>query len=342
MGSASSSRSAYVRRKPFRIATLNVPPLIATWAIRPSVAICCTFRLARLPSGGVLIYLWNRGSTSGRFSCLLLLALGLRLGFALSRDASDGSIASLPDQREYLDLGRSLRSGDGLSMADPRFNDVVHAFRMPGYPFLIAATGGSVKAIRTVQSVIDTSTVLAAVWLARRWLATGTSLLAGAFVALDPLAVYFSSLILTETLFAAMLTWGIACLVHGRSPLSAETRGRHAMWGVGVLLLIGSIYVRPSAIAFPTLLVLAAGIAEARRAGFVAARHRWPIVTGVVLLTALALLPWGRFANGRWSDRWIFTTTNDGFTLYDGWKPVGRWIQQSGQSFCIAAVAQPD
>lgn len=249
---------------------------------------------------------------------LFLIALTLRLGVALTRDASDAAIAPLPDQREYLDLGRSILSGNGLAMVDPRFNDVARAFRMPGYPLFVAACGGRVTIVRVVQSILDASTVLAVVWLARRWLAPGAALIAGVFVAFDPIQVYFSSLILSETLFVTLLAWGLAIIVNGRSPISVATPGERKLWIAGVAVLIASVYVRPSAIAFPTLLVFAAAIAEARGVDFVPDVRRWPVVTLTVLATLLALLPWAA-RNKLVLDRWIVTTTNDGFTLYDGW-----------------------
>ena len=248
---------------------------------------------------------------------LLLIALGLRVGFSLSREASDAAIASLPDQREYLDLGRSLLAGNGLAMVDARFADVVRAFRMPGYPSFVAACAGRVTAIRLAQAVVDTSTVLAVFWLGRRWLSAGASLFAAAIVAFDPIHIYFSSLILSETLFASMLAWGTACVVHGRSPISLAARNARMIWWGGIVLLIASIYVRPSALAFPVLIAAVAAFAEARLETFVPARRRWPVITIVAALTFAALLPWAA-RNRLVVDRWLFTTTNDGFTLYDG------------------------
>jgi len=101
---------------------------------------------------------------------LLAVALALRLGWALSRPVNEATIRALPDQREYLELGRNLLAGRGLVMHDERLDTDVHAFRTPGYPLWIAACGGSVRAVRAVQALLDTSTVLAVFILARRWL----------------------------------------------------------------------------------------------------------------------------------------------------------------------------
>jgi hypothetical protein len=265
-------------------------------------------------------------------AAVLFLALALRLGWSLTRSTDDASIAQLPDQREYVDLGRSLLNSGTLAMGDARFNDVVRAFRMPGYPAVIAACGGKVAIVRAVQCVIDTLTVLGVIVIARRWLSPGVSIIAGLFIALDPLHVYFSGLLLSETVFAALLTWGMACLVHGASPVAIASRRSHAIWIVGIVLLIASIYVRPSALAFPLVLAFFAMLAEARSPEFVPGR-RLPVLAIVAVATALALLPWG-LRNRALLGRAIFTTTNDGFTLYDGLNPDATgasdqsWVEQ--------------
>jgi 4-amino-4-deoxy-L-arabinose transferase-like glycosyltransferase len=265
-------------------------------------------------------------------AAVLLLAFALRLGWSVTRPSDDASIAQLPDQREYLDLGRSLLSSGTLAMGDARFNDVVRAFRMPGYPAFIAACGGHVTVVRVVQAVLDTSTVLAVIWLARRWLSMRLAILAGLAITLDPLHVYFSGLILSETTFAVLLTWGMACLVHGASPVALASRRPHVTWIVGVILLIASIYIRPSAIAFPLVLAFFAMLAEARSPEFLPGR-RLPVLGIVALVTFLALLPWAMRNRGLLG-RPIFTTTNDGFTLYDGLNPDATgasdqsWVDQ--------------
>lgn len=246
---------------------------------------------------------------------LLLLALGVRLGWSLSRPSDPATLTNLPDQVEYLSLARSLLDGQGLSMVDPRFNDRVFAFRMPGYPLFCAAAGGDLRIIRIVQAFLDASTVLATLWLARQWLSPWLSYLAAAFIAFDPIHVYFTSLILSETLFVCCLTWGVALLVHGRSPLA---RGKGAAtWWAGVLILIASIYVRPSALLWPMLIAGAAVVHEHTTTSFKAGR-RMPVLTLVALLTAIALLPWV-IRNRATLGAWIITTTNDGFTLFDSW-----------------------
>ena len=65
--------------------------------------------------------------------------------------------------------------------------------------------------------------VITAYLLARRWLPPRACLFAGTFVACNPYLIYFTGLILTETLFTSMLAWGLV-LITAR-PLSAYLTG---------------------------------------------------------------------------------------------------------------------
>lgn len=262
---------------------------------------------------------------------VLLVALGLRLAWGLAQPRDETSLERLPDQREYLELGRNLLHGRGLRFTDPRFADEVVAYRTPGYPLLVAACGGRVRAVRVAQAVIDTTTVLAIYLLARRWLGRGPSLLAAAAVALNPLLIYFTGLLLSETLFTAMLAWGMVLLV--RPPAAGQQPrgwGATLLWLAGGLMLAASVLVRQSAIGLPLLLSIAAALVN-RRSG-VPYHRRWPLPVGAtaLLLTFVVLLPWA-WRNERLLGAWVWTSTNGGITLYDGLNPDATGA--SDQSF---------
>jgi 4-amino-4-deoxy-L-arabinose transferase-like glycosyltransferase len=276
-----------------------------------------------------------------RLIILLAAALVVRLGWALAQPVTDEAIDRLPDQREYLALGRNLLHGQGLKFFDPRFGDEVWAYRTPGYPLLVAACGGSVRAVRVAQAFLDTSTVLAVYLLARRWLGRGAALVAGAIVAVNPYLIYFTGLVLTETLFICMLAWGMALVVgegdrEGERGRQGEGETRSAGWGqtgwwlLGVLVLVGAILVRQSALFLP--LAVAVGAALVNRGAGTPYHRRWPLPVGatVVLITLLVLLPWG-WRNKRVVGTWVWTTTNGGITAYDGLNPDATGA--SDQSF---------
>lgn len=227
-------------------------------------------------------------------AAVLILALGLRLAWVLTRSGDPASLDALPDQNEYLQLGQNLLDGHGLQFTDPRFGQQVWAYRTPGYPLLIAACGGNVTAIRVAQAILDSASVLAIYLLARVWISPNLSLAAAFVVAVNPLLIYFTGLILSETFFISLLLWGMVLLVRqGPLPILG-----------GIILAFGAL-TRPSAILLPTLLAL-----------IVKRRMALP----VALLTLLTLFPWA-YRNHLRLGTWIWTTTNSGITLYDGFNP---------------------
>ena len=246
---------------------------------------------------------------------VVALALAIRVGWVLRLPASEEYLANLPDQLEYLQLGRNLLERSELVFYSDVFQDELRAYRTPGYPLLIAALRADVRAVRVAQALIDSSTVLAACVLARRWLRPASSAVAAALVALNPFLVYFCGLILTETLFAAMLTWGMALLV-----TTTPKRWASAAWLLGAVLLALSVLVRPSALLLPILLAVGAAIANGRAGKPHPSRWAPPVATTVLILQMAVLLPWG-YRNWRALGSWVMTTTNSGVTLYDGLHP---------------------
>lgn len=277
---------------------------------------------------------------------VLFVALALRLGWAMTRPANDAAIDALPDQRDYLSLAQNLIHGRGLQFIDARFADVVWAFRTPGYPLFLAACGGNVRVARAAQAVLDASTVLAIYLLATLLMGkrrTRVPLFAAGLVALNPYLIYFTGLILSETLFTAMLAWGMLLLARGRGGRGGSW-GATLIWLCGAVLLGLSVLVRPSAIALPVLLGILAALVN--RAGPVSyekaavrespseerVRGKWPLPVGttMVLIVLLSLLPWAA-RNFHRLGRWIWLDTNSGFTLYDGCNPDATGA--SDQSF---------
>jgi 4-amino-4-deoxy-L-arabinose transferase-like glycosyltransferase len=236
---------------------------------------------------------------------LLLASLVVRLTWGQTRPTDPAALSALPDQQQYLELADNLLHGRGLYCYDPRFKSDVYAYRTPGYPLFLAACGASLRVARAAQALLDTSTVLAIYLLASRWLSPRRSCVAAALAAINPLLIYFSALILSETLFVAMLAWGMLLLQRPPRALA------------GGLLLALSILVRPSALALPLFLGITAAILNRDRRG---AYPRWwplPPATTMLLMTLSVLLPWA-CRNDRVLGLWVWTTTNDGITAYDG------------------------
>lgn len=250
---------------------------------------------------------------------ILLAGLLARLGWGLSRPTDDVSLKNLPDQVEYLEIARNILNGQGMRFYDPVLEQEVYAYRMPGYPVFLAACGANVRVVRGVQAVLDTTLVLGVLFLLSKCAESVSGfvhtlwkpVVAAALVSLNPYLIFFSSTILSETLFTVLLVWGMVLILQNRIGL----------YITGVMLLIGSVYVRPSAIGLPVLLVL---VAEYLRNPLDPIPSR-KFLSGLVIigLMVLGLFPWGlrnRLHPG--VGAWVFTTTNTGITLYDGLNPI--------------------
>ena len=266
----------------------------------------------------------SRRAELAALAALLLAALAIRLLWVahIPRDRIE-----LPDEREYLELGDHLHSDQGLWFIDVRFNRPVYAYRTPGYPLFVSWCLADPRIVRAAQAFLDISTVLAIYLLSRKWLTGAQSLFAAAIVAFNPFLIFFTGLILSETLFTAMLCWGMVLLILSGGPWPTE-RGRMAAWIGGGVLLALSLLVRPGAFLLPVLLVSAAALAS----DFPSPRRQFPIPVAATMLlsTLFVLFPWAARNRLKLSD-WVWTTTNAGITRYDGFNPDATGA--SDQSF---------
>ena len=206
----------------------------------------------------------------------------------------------LGDQFEYLSLGRHLLHEHELKFYDARFGQWIYSYRTPGYPGFVALCGGNVRVVQLAQALIDVSTVIAIYLLSKR------SLVAAVVVVFNPFAIYFSALVLSETAFTAILAWGLYFLM-GRKWVIA-----------GLAMLALSVLIRPSAMGLVVLL----GGAVAWPMGWRAVARNVAIGVGLVLVV---LFPWAyRNAHHPHVGAWVWTTTNGGITLYDGFHDLAK------------------
>ena len=160
----------------------------------------------------------------------------LRFSLMLIQPLTPAFIDRLPDQREYLTLAENLIQHHSLFFVDPRFGQQIFAYRMPGYPLFLALLGASIPAVRIAQIAVDLSTVLAVFLISRK--VTGTALgglIAATLMALNPFYIFFSTLLLSETLFASLITWALYAIIC--------LPGR---WNLAFVTLAAAAYVRPT------------------------------------------------------------------------------------------------
>jgi hypothetical protein len=225
--------------------------------------------------------------TSLRLWGILVIALALRVALTLPLMAAPAT-AFAPDSWEYLYLAAGVQRMGSFEPEDPagyanipvRPGGAISAspdiFRTPGYPVFLACigAGGSVcvstdpsyllmsafsnstalrlfgQAVVAVQVLIDLHLVLLTYLLGRRLVGHGVGLLAALFQAISPLAVASSCRILSDGVFAFLLTAALLLMLRhfrtgGSWPLVL------AAGGMGV-----ACYVRPVGLAMAGAMAL--------------------------------------------------------------------------------------
>ena len=174
---------------------------------------------------------------------LVVLALLLRITFALPVVIDpDRSVEPIPDARGYLLIAKNLLNGHGFSMSESHPYEPDY-LRTPLYPLFIATIrkifGQNPCYVVIIQIIISAFTPL--IFLRSLKIIgfeENLSLIAAYLVAVSPLLSFLTALLLTETLFIALLFGSLAC----KKPL---VRG----------LIMGMVaLVRPIAIFGPILL----------------------------------------------------------------------------------------
>jgi Dolichyl-phosphate-mannose-protein mannosyltransferase len=254
-----------------------------------------------------------------RVAAILALAALLR-GLALWQFG--GNLSLDPDS--YREIARNLAHGRGFGFDPGQLNGSPTAYRPPLYPLLLAAiTLGSSDhpemfqwGLGCVQLALGVATVWLTILLGGRLRLGRWSLAAGLLVAIDPLLVYNTSLVMTETtatFLVVLLLW-------------TASRGTTS----GARLLSGALFglctlCRPTFWAFG-LLCAAGWVIQTWRQpppapGTLPARRNW--VHGLLLCAGaiFCVSPWvvrNMVAMGRP----LLTTTHGGYTLLLAHNPV--------------------
>lgn len=273
---------------------------------------------------------------------VFLLGFACRAGLGLVQHLRRAQPAKLtfPDEQQYWLISRSMRAGEG--MADELG---FQAGRMPLYPGLLALFPDSATGVllaKAMQWIIGGLTAAMVALLATRLADRRVGWLAGLLVAFDPHLVYFSSLLLTETLFVLSLTLLALALVRVVFPRNAVARvdGRREANASSAELAatkvcVGAGKAKPPAFRhWFAVAVAACLVVYAREAGLaivaawlllavVAQRFKPAACLGVVVVVVavvLALLPWAA-RNKSVTGQWVWLTTRGGISLYDGLGP---------------------
>lgn len=257
---------------------------------------------------------------------ILVVAFALRLTALLFLNAS------LEEDRDaYYGIAQSLAEGRGYSSPG---STSATAYRPPLYPVLIAgllAIGGNVQALGIVQALLGVLSVWLTFRAGERWLGRSPAVVAAAVVAVEPLGLVNTSLVMTETIATFLLA---AWLVVLSGPVEQVEAGRttvfpeapragavRAFW-TGVVAGLGTL-CRP--IMLPTAVLgqiwyLGAQCRESGR--FDARTIRMSRISLMAFLAGLVLTlaPW-TVRNWLQFGQPIVTTTHGGYTLLLGHNP---------------------
>lgn len=270
---------------------------------------------------------------------MFLIALALRAGWGTVQlvNADDPAALEFPDERQYWLMATSLHAGDGLQ-DELGFR----ATRMPLYPALLSIFAGAdhgIVAAKIFQWLIGALAAVVTAALATTLFDRRVGALAGLLVAFDPFLIFFSSLLLTETLFIAGVTvfyWVVAPMIESTAstPDRAHNRGVSYGWGRWIaagLTAAFCVYARESTLGLIALVSCTLLIWR---------RFDRRTITGAAISSAIvfaALIPWA-IRNHAVVGEWCWLTTRGGISLYDGVGPRATGASDLGQIKQMPAV----
>jgi Dolichyl-phosphate-mannose-protein mannosyltransferase len=196
----------------------------------------------------------------------LAVILGVGLGLRLAPVFCHGRYPVLfmdPDSWEYHRLASNLLAGNGYSWdTAPPYSP--NLYRTPGLPVLLtglyAVTGPSIPAAILLQAVVSTTTVLLTYVLARALTRRpGIALIAAAVQALDPVAIQYSNILLTENFTSLLLLLIAICLWR-----YWQTTRSGWLLAVGAILAVGILFHPVLLFVPPALPVIALAMRRCR------------------------------------------------------------------------------
>lgn len=239
-----------------------------------------------------------------RFGLWLVLSIAVLVRIAVVCVLFD-SLNSDPDA--YRVIGETLRrTGVFSSTGAPT------AFRPPLYPLLLAAIADGERvspiAIAVLHILLGLGTVAATWYLAKSWTDSRAQFAAGLFVAVDPILLHQSTLVMTETLATFLAAISLLALVR----LCARPSGVRAA-AVGAFVALATL-TRPTFLPWLGLCCLALPL-------MLRGDPKRFLQTAVFAIAATACLaPWV-IRNQLVFGYWKVTTTHGGYTLLLGNNP---------------------
>lgn len=286
---------------------------------------------------------------------VVLVVRGVVAGLAVTGDGPLGWLGGDPDAYRLIAETLATTGTFGIPVVGNGVDPT--AFRPPLYPWLLSwlafeagGPGGepwqrlSLVAVAVLHSVLGAITAVATMLAVNAWQASfrfqhqqkssRIGVVAGLLVAIDPLLLMQSTLVMTETLATAIaaVTWAMLAGMAGPEQLGPEqlgfgrqvSSGRAAVWWlVGRWLVVGGLLAL-GYLCRPTFIVWTLGIVMWLGMRVVFGRgDRWRNCTGAVLIlviTGLTMAGW-MARNARVIGKPVWATTHGGYTLLLGNNP---------------------
>ncbi len=251
----------------------------------------------------------------------------------LVRYGCTGNALEFPDEEQYWLMASSFAEGDGL-----RDELGFRATRMPLYPAflsLFADRPNGIVFAKIAQWVMGSLAACFTAGLGASLRGHRVGCAAGLLVALDPFLIFFSSLLLTETLFITALCglwWALAAIM--RYPRSGP------LWrwiAVGVISA-ACVYLRESSVGLLLIALPAVALLQPRNR-----RHAIGAAMAIAIVVA-SLVPWA-VRNQSLTGQWCWLTLRGGISLYDGVRPAATGASDLGdvkQSPEVVGLAEPE
>jgi 4-amino-4-deoxy-L-arabinose transferase-like glycosyltransferase len=189
----------------------------------------------------------KRGEVAGRWfnrplALVLAVAALLRFGVLLIRSFREKRFLT-PDTAGYQTLAKDL--GAFTSKSNPHFG--LSMLRTPVYPLYLSfthlITDSRIIGPMTIQVLIGVAVVYVTYRLALSLFGRSVALWAAAILAIDPVSVIYSSLILTETLYAFFLVGAVLLLWRPQDNRWTRALAAGVLLGLATLTRPVSIYL---------------------------------------------------------------------------------------------------
>jgi 4-amino-4-deoxy-L-arabinose transferase-like glycosyltransferase len=255
--------------------------------------------------------------TSRALAAAFLVALLLRLGWVY---AVDSVPVEDDDTSFYHTTAINIADGHGFARNQDDGQRAVTAWHPPGYSYFLGGlytlTGDSVRAGQIANSVLGALTVLPVFIIGRYFYSAKIGVASAWVVALLPPLVFFTSSLMTESLFAFLMAAGVALIVSARSP----TGVRLPILALSGVFIGVTMLVRAQALVLLPLALVWLALPSVRSLS-------WRSVAVITLPIVLVVGAW-TLRNVQEMDSFVLITTDAGYNFRAGHAPysTGGWL----------------